>query len=271
MRKARRKPRFPFISTILLVALAACVGYLSFMNVDLPRSALQSVRDSVAQVVDGLRLISKSLAEGGITFYDVPEPVLNPVPMLVNAEHPVADDFVPADLVRLRDYCDPKVVYIKGSEIEANRTAADALLVMLRAAIAQGLSDWQISAGYRSVGYQKQLMDNKIYEYRQQGLSGERARAAAARYVATPGASEHHTGLAFDITVPDESFPTTKQSAWLAEHSWEYGFILRYPEEKEAVTGIAYEAWHYRYVGQPHATIMHENGWCLEEYIDSLG
>ncbi|MED9958493.1 MAG: M15 family metallopeptidase, partial [Christensenellales bacterium] len=162
------------------------------------------------------------------------------------------------------------VVYIKGSEIEGNREAVDKLMEMLRAAIADGLGDWQISAGYRSVAYQQQLWDNRVYEYRQQGLSASEAQSATARYVAVPGSSEHHTGLAFDVTVPGESFPLTEQSKWLAEHCWDYGFIIRYTEEKEDITGISAEPWHVRYVGQPHARIMRDENWCLEEYIASL-
>ena len=195
----------------------------------------------------------------------------DPVPLLVNAWNPLPDDYVPEDLVLMREYCGSDIVYIKGSEIEGCRKAVDALMTMLSAARAEGLDNWQVSAGYRSIAYQQQLMDNKVYEYRQQGLSGSDARSAAERYVATPGCSEHHTGLAFDITVAGQSFASTKQCAWLQEHCWEYGFILRYTEEKESITGIAAEAWHFRYVGQPHALIMRDNGWCLEEYIDSLG
>ena len=82
-----------------------------------------------------------------------------------------------------------------------------------------------------------------------------------------PGCSEHQLGLSFDINVPGRSFKGTKQCTWLHEHCWEYGFILRYQEGKEAITGFKAEAWHYRWVGLEHARRMKEENLCLEEYI----
>lgn len=189
------------------------------------------------------------------------------LPLLVNADHPLPEGYEPQELVNMTDYCDADVVTIKANGIEGERVAVDALQAMLRDAHADGVTVWQVSAGYRSVSYQQQLLDNKIYEYRKQGMSGSKARSAALKTVALPGASEHHTGLAFDITVPGKAFKGTVQASWLAEHCWDYGFILRYTEEKEAITGIAAEPWHIRYVGVEHALIMREAGLCLEEYI----
>lgn len=277
----RRGRRFPLKSLILVLAIAGSVGYVIHMDVDIPKMALTQIGDAVSNLGTSLRLMADSAAEGGIVFVDTtaaplattqsePEVQVAGIPILVNADHPVEDDYTPDDLVNMREYCDADIVYIKGSEIEGTRGAVDALLVMLGAAIDDGVSNWQISAGYRSVAYQQRVWDNKVYEYRQQGLSGSQAQSATAKYVAKPGCSEHHTGLAFDVTVPGQSFPLTQQSKWLAENCWRYGFIIRYTEEKEAITGISAEPWHVRYVGQPHATIMHQYNWCLEEYIDSL-
>lgn len=193
------------------------------------------------------------------------------MPMLVNAAHLVPDDYKPADLVMMADYCDPEVVKMKGSKIEGERMAVDALLVMFRAAIAEGVSSWQVNSGWRSVGYQQEMWDNKVYSYRQEGMSGSQARSATARYVAKPGASEHHTGLAFDLSVPgQEQFSSTKQYRWLAENCWDYGFIIRFTAEKKAITGINDEPWHVRYVGLPHSQIMKETGECLEEYLGEV-
>ena len=171
-------------------------------------------------------------------------------------------------LVNMRDYCDSSIVSIKGSEIEGEQIAVDALLAMLAQAQSEGLTSWQISAGYRSVAYQQKLFDDKVYSYRQQGMTGAQARSAARKLVAEPGCSEHHTGLAFDITVPGTSFGGTKQAKWLEEHCWEWGFILRYPADKTAITGITNEPWHFRYVGVDAAMEMHETGECLEEYVE---
>lgn len=193
------------------------------------------------------------------------------MPMLVSEKSPLPGDFKPQHLVLMRDYCDSAIVKIKGSEIEGEKEAVDALMQMLRAAIDSGVSNWQISAGYRSIGYQQKLWDDRLYTHRQQGLSEAEARNATAQYVAVPGASEHHTGLAFDVTVPGESFPLTDQAKWLSANCWEFGFIIRYTEEKQNITGINAEPWHIRYVGQPHARIMRDNNWCLEEYLQQSG
>ncbi len=279
----RRRRRFPLISAVLALIIAAGVGYVSFIDVDAPQRALNQIGDALATFGGSLQLLSNSAAEGGLTFSTgpaqdatVPQPQTEafienaPVPILVNKDNLVSDDYRPGTLVMMRDYCDKSVVTIKGSEIEGDRTAVDALMVMLRAAIAEGVHNWQISAGFRSVKYQQTVWNNKAAEYRNQGLSSSQAQTATAKYVAKPGASEHHTGLAFDVTVPGQSFPLTEQCKWLAENCWDYGFIIRYTEDKEAITGINAEQWHIRYVGQPHARIMREKNWCLEEYIASL-
>ena len=90
--------------------------------------------------------------------------------------------------------------------------------------------------------------------------------------MADPGTSEHHSGLAFDLnaTDTDEAFAYTAQYAWLYNHCWEYGFIIRYTDEKEDITGFLGEEWHYRYVGKAHAQKIHELNICLEEYLDLI-
>ena len=163
------------------------------------------------------------------------------------------------------------LVTVKGSDIEGDRTAANAMIEMFEAAKADGVTGWQISAGYRSYEYQQELFDEQVAEYRAEGFTQEKAVSATRNTVADPGASEHHTGLAFDITVPGVSFKGTEQSDWISEHCWEYGFILRYAEDKEDITGFVAEAWHFRYVGTEHSLIMRDENLCLEEYIEKYG
>ncbi len=195
----------------------------------------------------------------------------NALPLLVNRNNPLPEDYKPGKLVKLIDVCPSDIVKIKGKAIEGEAEAVEALIRMLRAAVADGLGNWQISAGYRSIRYQQQLLDEKTSELmKSNGLSRANARSAALKTVALPGASEHHTGLAFDVTVPGTSFAGTKQAQWLAEHCHEYGYILRYQKHKEEITGILAEAWHFRYVGIPAALTMFENDWCLEEYVASF-
>lgn len=90
---------------------------------------------------------------------------------------------------------------------------------------------------------------------------------------ATPGTSEHEKGIALDVYVEffaGNGFLKSKAGQFVNRNSWEYGFIIRYPIDKKAVTGIPFEPWHIRYVGQPHAEIIYKNNLVLEEYIDSL-
>lgn len=96
----------------------------------------------------------------------------------------------------------------------------------------------------------------------------------AATEVAVPGTSEHQLGLAVDLVdasyqVLDEAQASTPAQQWLVAHCWEYGFILRYPAEKQDITGIIYEPWHYRYVGRDHAQAIRQSGQCLEEFLQA--
>ena len=196
-----------------------------------------------------------------------------PFPMLVNKENPVDSDFVPSDLVLLTDVLDPSLIKIKYSDTKAVRRAAEALETMLEAAKADGVTNWQVSAAYRSYSDQEAQLEKKISYYlnRNDGWSRSRARSAALRSVALPGCSEHHTGLAFDVNVPKASaFKGTKQCKWLHEHCWEYGFIVRYQESKESITGFTAEEWHIRYVGTEHSLYIRDHNLCLEEYLEQM-
>lgn len=124
-------------------------------------------------------------------------------------------------------------------------------------------------SSYRETADQQRLMDEKIESYISVGLSKHDAEKEAKLWVAEPGYSEHQLGLAVDINSEDENLCSSWDVyAWLAEHCHEYGFILRYPEDKTEITGIDYEPWHFRYVGKAAAKEIMESGMCLEEYIE---
>ena len=177
------------------------------------------------------------------------------------------ESYQPGDLVLLKNVIPSSLCAVKGDDIEGDRTAAQALVTMLEAAQADGVSNWQISAGYRSYKYQKNLFDRQVQQYMDQGFSRDKAVSATRQTVADPGTSEHHTGLAFDVTVPGVSFKGTPQQKWLHKHCWDYGFIIRYQEDKEKITGYLAECWHIRYVGLPHSQTMLDKNQCLEEYL----
>ena len=207
-----------------------------------------------------------------------PLPTAAPTPrpqktiLLVNRDNRLPESFVPDNLVKLTKVVPEGLIKIKGADIQGDREAVAALITMISDAVDQGVGNWQVSAGYRTYGYQQQLIDNQVYIYRKEnGLSTEKALQATYQTVAPAGASEHQTGLAFDITVPGVSFKGTKQQKWLHENCYAYGFVVRYKEEKQKITGYLAEAWHIRYVGVEVATIMEYNDWCLEEYIEHLG
>ena len=193
------------------------------------------------------------------------------MPILVNRDHPLPDNYRTVELVNLTKYCDRSIVKIKANGIEGEKVAVDAMMTMFADAKAEGLGQWQVNAGWRSVKYQKTLFDNKVAEYRKKGVSRSDAVGRTRKTVQDPGCSEHHTGLAFDITVTGSSFKGTKQCAWITEHCWDYGFILRYPEDKTGITGISSEPWHFRYVGVEHARRMRDEKLCLEEYVQRYG
>ena len=201
-----------------------------------------------------------------------PVKITTALPLLVNRTNPIPQNYQPQELVNMAAYCDPALVKIKSDTIRAEKVAVDALIQLLLEAHSQGLTVWQISEGYRTLDDQQQLFDEQVAAYqRDNNLSYEDAVSATRLTVAEPGTSEHHTGLAFDVTVPGKFFIDTPQAAWMAEHCWDYGFILRYTKEKEDITGFLAEAWHFRYVGVEHARNMRSWNLCLEEYIAQYG
>ena len=153
--------------------------------------------------------------------------------------------------------------------------AAQAYTDMCAAAQKESITLY-LRSGYRSVATQKQNYNNAIAKYESQGNSKDEAIRLTNQYYAVPGHSEHHTGLAFDIITPEyhdniytlnEQFAKTAAYDWLLENSAEYGFILRFPADKQDITGINFEPWHYRYVGIEHAQYITDNKLCLEEYL----
>ena len=168
--------------------------------------------------------------------------------VLVNKWNPVPDDYT-VDLVTLQDF-------------KIDRECYDALALMLKDLKAVGYYD--ITSAYRSEATQQYIWDTRYQRYRNSGYSHQGALDKVALEVAVPGTSEHHLGLAVDISAGDAV------DAWLAANSWRYGFILRYPNGKTDLTGIIYEPWHFRYVGYDLAKELYELDMCLEEYMIML-
>lgn len=185
--------------------------------------------------------------------YGVEEQVDEPASLtaLVNKYHALPADYVP-ELELLPS------AYTASQGARLRPEACAAFLQMADAAAEEGLRLYSASP-YRSYAAQE-----RVY----QRYAAQQGAEAADTYSARAGFSEHQTGLALDINVASLSarFEETREYAWLAEHSWEYGFILRFPQGKEALTGYRFEPWHYRYVGPETARLCHEQNWTLEEF-----
>lgn len=166
----------------------------------------------------------------------------------------------------------------KFNEQYLDSRAAQSYKAMYDAAKADGINLF-LRSGYRTLELQKSYYDANIAAYKKQGLSEADAIKRTREYYTVPGHSEHHSGLAADIitdeyqrdiTVLDERFASTDGYKWLIKNCADYGFILRYPKEKEDVTQINFESWHYRYVGVAHAKTIMLTGVSLEEYLESM-
>ena len=126
-----------------------------------------------------------------------------------------------------------------------------------------------VREGYRTVREQQKILDDKIFAYIKEGYSRRRAEKLAKAWVAEPGTSEHQLGIAVDINANQSKSSNEEVYSWLAENAHSYGFILRYPQQKENITGTSYEPWHYRYVGKEVAEEIYTNQICLEEYMEN--
>ena len=171
-----------------------------------------------------------------------------------------------------------EVVFTNGDrDFSVDSRMAPYLTNMIEAAKADGI-DLAVASAYRSMEYQQYNFDRSVQQrISDRGMTYDEAYADTLKEVALPGVSEHNAGLAVDIlsgeyySFDDDGFKNTKAYAWLMEHAQEYGFILRYPEGKEDVTGIIYEPWHYRFVGVYYANKVKDSGLCLEEYYQEQG
>ena len=141
----------------------------------------------------------------------------------------------------------------------------DAMMTDFQTATGQNFMN--VTSGYRSKEDQQRIYDDNAAQY------GE---AHTRTFVASPGYSEHQTGLAFDLNIyyaedgTCNEFENVPESSWILDHAHEYGFVQRYAADKTDITGISNEPWHFRYVGAVHAALMHEQNLCLEEYIDEV-
>lgn len=181
--------------------------------------------------------------------------------ILVNKNNLLKEDYVPENLVEIHEPTGEKIdkTYIN----RLNKTAYEYFKIMQKEALNQGYEIF-IDSSYRTYEYQKIVFENNVKEH---GIEHTK------KYVAPPGGSEHQTGLAFDVIARRNGIMIEKFSdedpelIWMKENAYKFGYILRYPKDKEQITGFNYERWHYRFVGPEISQYMRDNNIeTLEEY-----
>ena len=171
---------------------------------------------------------------------------IDKITMLVNKYHYVEEDYIPKNLITVNNFL-------------INKEAYENFINMKNDILKEGMNIRIISA-YRSFSYQDNLYNNYLKKD---------SKDIVDTYSARPGYSEHHTGLAIDIDngkIDFNKFYLTKEFLWMDNNAHKYGFILRYPKDKEYITGYSYEPWHYRYVGREIATYIKKHNSTYEEY-----
>lgn len=178
--------------------------------------------------------------------------------LLINGKNPLPDDYD----TNVREYLveiDPK--YRNNDNVtQIHKDIYPYITAMVAAAQADGV-DLRVWSPFRSYAIQNDLFQKQVNR-----VGGDEVKAATV--VARPGTSEHNTGLCADFNMASDTFESTDMYTWMCENAEDYGFVLRYPKNKQSITGVIYESWHWRFVGINTAKEMNELGVTLEEYIE---
>lgn len=172
--------------------------------------------------------------------------------LLINHDHPVRKSGVMKDIIDLSENAFVSEGYgLSRSDIRLSEHVANEFSKMVKDAEKEGVGQFMVNSGFRTFEEQNRL-------YSQMG----------AEYAMPEGYSEHNAGIALDIGSSEMKMEKAPEGKWLEKNAWKYGFILRYPKDKSAITGIQYEPWHFRYVGLPHSAVIHQEGFVLEQYLE---
>lgn len=278
-RRRRRKRRRNDILYALIALSCAALVLIAIAIIDVVQSGDDAITvefqnyDSPSKQVDEKTFATKGAAQVST---DSKEPVISEKPaatkkvkdidseflVLINRQNPNTNKERPDDLVTMGEFFTGEVE-LQNPQGSINRTAALAAKQMFEDANAQGIGPYIITTAYRSYQFQEQ----EYQEYISNHPGEEIGKVLPA------SASEHTTGLAIDILskshyTADDYYFYTQEGQWLYNNAHKYGFILRYPKNKEEITGVIFEPWHYRYVGKEVAKEIHDQGLCLEEYLD---
>lgn len=252
---------------VVVIALTGCIISALFRSKPAPDSFSSSLETSSTS--------SEQSSDGGEATVSKPEYVTRGEYtldanysnlLLVNDANPLPQDYNYGEgLVTVEDK------YINGSLKQINGEIWPYMRAMIEAAWKDNVKLY-IWSPYRSYDTQNMLFENKIKRVMDsEGLDRAAAEIKAATVVARPGTSEHHTGLAADFNMANSGFEATEMFKWMNENAEDYGFIMRYSEEKQPLTGVIHESWHWRFVGINTAKEINSLGMCLEEYLEYKG
>jgi len=257
-------------------AVVALIAVVAILTVVLLHGQAKSVNQPIGA---GLANASAALPESPLPAISInptatatPEPTFSKKPaegflILVNWENPIPSEERPSGLVSMGTIFEDELV-LANHDGSINQVAGEAAKAMFEAAKAAGVGKYIITSAYRAISYQETLFQQRLAQ--EPGYADD---PFANPVKVMPGkCSEHTTGLAVDILAEnyreaDDGYADSSEGKWLQENAYRFGFILRYPKDKEHITGVIYEPWHYRYVGVEAATEMVEMGLCLEEYV----
>lgn len=159
--------------------------------------------------------------------------------------------------------------YLCGELNQLDKDVLPYAIALMEDAKAEGV-DIRVRSPYRSYETQERLYNNEVNNWIRKGMGQLEAEDKAATIVARPGTSEHHCGFAIDFNETNTSFEKSNAYKWMLNNAADYGFILRYPEDKQDITGVIYEPWHWRFVGIDVAGDINSKNMCLEEYIEEI-
>jgi D-alanyl-D-alanine carboxypeptidase len=253
-RPAKRRGHKALVNILLLLALGV-ISVLIYKQILADAAGLTSEKEGVSADEDGFKLIKmdkEKLTQGELA--------------LVNKEHPY--DFPEhRELAAIFDQKNDSY-FVRDKNVRLDPDVIDHMNDLMEAFCKEtGVGDVNVVSGYRTYEDQQKLYDDSLTE---------KGRDYTDEYVAPPGFSEHHSGLAVDLSIyhiqtgKSEEFDGKGKYGWFYENAWKYGFVLRYDANKSKVTGFGDEPWHFRYVGEVHASYMKEHDLCLEEYINLL-
>jgi len=255
MNRRRRKPRRILLKVFIFALLAVSVYVFAIAGSDEMQTLVNRVTGERATSLSLQTEASSDRVPAGFSLFTAEVSVAGIVDTgylrLVNRDHGITTPVNGAHLSTVWPDMPARTSYVTLHE-----TAFIAMRELFRAAQNAGINSLFIASGYRSQEEQRYLYENAVDK----------------AYVMPPGHSEHQTGLAADILSSADipSMRGSEEARWLAENTSQFGLILRYPEDKQDITGVPYEPWHFRYVGRVHAWFMGQRGFVLEEYIAYL-